>query len=148
MVSTWAIATRRQPDAIWPQRALIWESSEPYLYLRSTADGRVICGGEDAEFSDPDKRDALTSVKAQRISRKLSRLIPKIDARPDYAWTGTFGANSTGMPTIGQVPGYPNCYAVMGYGGNGITFSMLASNLITAALLKRKLPESRLFSFR
>jgi glycine/D-amino acid oxidase-like deaminating enzyme len=148
MVSTWAIATRRQPDAIWPQRALIWESSEPYLYLRSTADGRVICGGEDAEFSDPDKRDALTSVKAQRISRKLSRLMPKIDARADYAWTGTFGANSTGMPTIGQVPGYPNCYAIMGYGGNGITFSMLASNLITAALLKRKLPESRLFAFR
>lgn len=148
MISTWAIATRRQPEAIWPQRALIWESSEPYLYLRSTEDGRVICGGEDEDFADPVKRDALTDIKARRIAAKLSRLMPAIDARPENAWTGTFGANSTGMPTIGEVPGYTNCYAVMGYGGNGITFSMLASKLITAALLKHKLPEARLFAFR
>lgn len=148
VLSTWAIATRPQPEAIWPQRALIWESSDPYLYLRSTEDGRVICGGEDAEFSDTAMRDELTGIKARRISAKLSRLMPAIDARPDYAWAGTFGANGTGMPTIGQIPGYPRCYAVMGYGGNGITFSMLASKLITAALLKRKLPEARLFAFR
>ncbi len=148
MISTWAIATRPQPESIWPQRALIWESSEPYLYMRSTRDGRVICGGEDAEFSDPEKRDRLTKMKAARISTKLSRLMPAIDARPVYSWSGTFGANSSGMPTIGQIPGYRHCYAVMGYGGNGITFSMLASRLITAALLKRKLPESGLFGFR
>ncbi|MEP6546326.1 MAG: FAD-dependent oxidoreductase [Gammaproteobacteria bacterium] len=148
MISTWAIATRRQPAAIWPQRALIWEASEPYLYLRSTEDGRVICGGEDAGFSDPVKRDALTQSKVRRIAAKLSRLMPDIDTRPDYAWTGTFGANSKGMPTIGEIPGYRNCYAVMGYGGNGITFSMLASRLITAAILKRDLPEARLFGFR
>jgi glycine/D-amino acid oxidase-like deaminating enzyme len=51
------------------------------------------------------------------------------------------------MPTIGQIPGYPKCYAVMGYGGNGITFSMLATKLITAAVLGKKLPEARLFGF-
>jgi glycine/D-amino acid oxidase-like deaminating enzyme len=148
MISTWAIATARQPDAIWPQRALIWESSEPYLYLRSTHDGRVICGGEDAEFSNEAQRDRLTAQKARRIARKLTQLLPAIDSRPEYAWTGTFGANSTGMPTIGEIPGYRNCYAVMGYGGNGITFSMLATKLITAAILKRKMPVSRLFGFR
>lgn len=148
MISTWAIATRRQPQAIWPQRALIWEASEPYLYLRSTEDGRVICGGEDAAFSDSGRRDALTAAKARRIAAGLSRLMPAVDARPDYAWTGTFAANDRGMPTIGKIPGYPNCYAVMGYGGNGITFSMLASRLITAAILKRHLPEAALFGFR
>ena len=148
MVSTWAIATRQQPQSIWPQRALIWESSEPYLYMRSTHDGRVICGGEDADFSDSVKRDKLTDVKTARISAKLGRLMPSIDARPVYSWTGTFGANSSGMPTIGEVPGYRNCYAVMGYGGNGITFSMLASKIITASLVMKPLPESRLFRFQ
>ena len=147
IISTWAIATRKQQDAIWPQRALIWEASEPYLYLRSTLDGRVICGGEDAEIADESKRDGLTEQKARRIARKLSRLMPAIDSRAEYAWTGTFAANSTGMPTIGEIPGYRNCYAVMGYGGNGITFSMLASQLITAGILRRKMPMSRLFGF-
>jgi glycine/D-amino acid oxidase-like deaminating enzyme len=51
------------------------------------------------------------------------------------------------MPTIGTIPGYPKCYAVMGYGGNGITFSMLATKLITGAVLGKKLPEAQLFGF-
>jgi glycine/D-amino acid oxidase-like deaminating enzyme len=58
IISTWAIATRPQQQRIWPQRALIWEASAPYLYVRSTIDGRVICGGEDEEFSNSRQRDS------------------------------------------------------------------------------------------
>jgi glycine/D-amino acid oxidase-like deaminating enzyme len=145
--STWAIATRPQPAAIWPQQALIWEASDPYLYLRSTTDGRVICGGEDEEFADSQKRDALTAAKTKRIEQKLHRLFPTLDPRAVMSWSGSFGGSPLGMPTIGHIPGYPKCYAVMGYGGNGITFSMLATKLITAAVLGKKLPEARLFGF-
>lgn len=148
ILSTWAIATRAQPQTLWPQRALIWEASEPYLYLRATADGRVICGGEDEDFSDSQKRDALTAAKAKRLERKLHRLLPRLDSRADMSWTGSFGGSANGMPTIGAIPGYPRCYAVMGYGGNGITFSMLATKIITAAILGRKVPETKLFAFR
>jgi glycine/D-amino acid oxidase-like deaminating enzyme len=147
-LSTWAIATRPQPQAIWPQKALIWEASEPYLYLRATADGRVICGGEDEDFSDPEKRDALTAKKAKRIEQKLHRLFPHLDSHAAVSWAGSFGGSPKGMPTIGTIPGYPKCYAVMGYGGNGITFSMLATKLITAAVLGRKIPEAKLFGFQ
>lgn len=148
LVATWAIATRPQPAKIWPQAALIWQASSPYLYLRSTFDGRVICGGEDAPITDPRRRDALTGIKARRIECKLHSLLPAIDASAQFQWTGTFGESATGMPSIGQIPGFPNCYAVMGYGGNGITFSMLASRLITAALCRKKLSEASLFAFR
>jgi glycine/D-amino acid oxidase-like deaminating enzyme len=148
ILSTWAIATRPQPLAIWPQKALIWEASEPYLYMRATADGRVICGGEDEDFADTAKRDALTPDKTKRIERKLHRLFPKIDSRAIVSWTGSFGGSPNGMPTIGAIPGYPNCYAVMGYGGNGITFSMLATKLITAAILGKQVPEAALFAFK
>jgi glycine/D-amino acid oxidase-like deaminating enzyme len=148
ILSTWAIATRPQPRAVWPQKALIWESSEPYLYLRATEDGRVICGGEDEEFSDTEKRDALTPLKTRRIERKLERLFPHIDSRAVVSWTGSFGGSPNGMPTIGAIPGYPKCYAVMGYGGNGITFSMLSTKLITAAILGKAIPEAKLFAFK
>jgi glycine/D-amino acid oxidase-like deaminating enzyme len=145
--STWAIATRPQPEALWPQRALIWEASEPYLYMRTTIDGRVICGGEDEDFSDASKRDAMTPKKAQRLGQKLQRIFPKMDTRAAFSWTGSFGASPTGMPTIGSIPGYSKCFAVMGYGGNGITFSMLATKLITAAVLGKSIPEAALFAF-
>jgi glycine/D-amino acid oxidase-like deaminating enzyme len=148
IASTWAMATRPQPRAIWPQKALIWEASDPYLYLRATADGRVICGGEDEDIADPEKRDALTQQKTRRIERKLHRIFPRLDSRAAVSWTGSFGASPNGMPTIGSIPGYPKCYAVMGYGGNGITFSMLAAKLITAAVLAKKIPEAKLFEFK
>jgi glycine/D-amino acid oxidase-like deaminating enzyme len=147
ILSTWAIATRPQPAAIWPQKALIWEASEPYLYLRSTSDGRVICGGEDAQFSDTARRDALTPAKTKRIETKLHRLMPRVDSRAVVSWTGSFGGSPNGMPTIAAIPGYPRCHAVMGFGGNGITFSMLATRVITAAIAGRRIPETALFRF-
>ena len=50
--TTWAFATRPQPRKLWPEQCLVWEASEPYLYARTTPDGRVLCGGEDEDFSD------------------------------------------------------------------------------------------------
>ncbi len=145
--STWAIATRTQPGAIWSQKALIWEASDPYLYLRATVDGRVICGGEDEDFSNTEHRDSLTCMKTKRLERKLHRLFPHLDSRAAFSWTGSFGTSPNGMPTIGAIPGFRRCYAVMGYGGNGITFSMLATKLITAAITGRTIPEAKLFAF-
>jgi glycine/D-amino acid oxidase-like deaminating enzyme len=147
ILSTWAIATRAQPEAIWPQRALIWEASDPYLYLRATTDGRVICGGEDEDFSNTERRDLMTSKKTQRIEEKLQRLFPHLDARAALSWTGSFGGSANGIPRIGAIPGFRQCYAVMGYGGNGITFSMLATKLITAAVMGTTVPEAKLFAF-
>jgi glycine/D-amino acid oxidase-like deaminating enzyme len=146
--STWAIATRPQPQRLWAQRALIWEASDPYLYVRTTHDGRAICGGEDADLADATRRDALTAVKTRRIEKKLGRLFPTLDSRAVLAWAGSFAAGPTGMPSIGEIPGYSGCYAVMGYGGNGITFSMLARRLIAAAILRRNAPDAALFGFR
>ena len=50
ITSTWAIATRPQTSNLWPEECLIWEASDPYLYMRTSADGRVICGGEDEDI--------------------------------------------------------------------------------------------------
>jgi hypothetical protein len=41
-------------DGYGPSECCIWEAADPYLYIRTTPEGPVICGGgEDAEFSDP-----------------------------------------------------------------------------------------------
>jgi len=135
IISTWAIATKRQKkEALWPGEALIWEASDPYLYLRTTHDGRIICGGEDEDFADEARRDALLGAKTDRIARKLGKLLPGIDPEPEFAWAGSFGATATGLPLIGPLPGKPRVLALMGYGGNGITFSRIAAELIRSYL--------------
>lgn len=135
IISTWAIATKRQPkSALVPGEPLIWEASDPYLYLRTTHDGRIICGGEDAPFQDEDRRDRLIGEKSERLAEKLGALLPRIDPTPEFAWAGSFGTTTTGLPLIGPLPRRPKIFALMGYGGNGITFARIAAELITTAI--------------
>ncbi|CAH0215368.1 FAD-binding oxidoreductase [Roseomonas sp. CECT 9278] len=147
IISTWALATRPQPDAIWPGRSLIWEAADPYLYIRSTPDGRIILGGEDEEFADAERRDRLIPRKVARLQAKAARLMPWVDWTPDFTWAGCFGQSSTGLPAIGAVPDMPGCYAALGYGGNGITFSMIAAQMISRALQGLADPDADIFGF-
>jgi glycine/D-amino acid oxidase-like deaminating enzyme len=148
VASTYAIATRPQPRKLWPGECLIWEASETYLYLRTTPDGRVICGGEDEDFSDEEARDALIPEKVDAIQRKLGKLLPQIDTTPDYAWAGAFGVSDTGLPSIGEVPGKKNVWAVLGFGGNGITYSRIAADIIRTAFAGKADPDADLYAFR
>ena len=140
VASTWVIATRPQPKHLWPSDCFIWEAKDPYLYVRATRDGHIICGGEDEEFADEASRDAKLEVKTKTLEKKLAKLLPKIDSRAQFAWTASFGQSKTGLPSIGRIPGYSRCYAVLGYGGDGITFSMLAAQLISASNWKKTRP--------
>lgn len=145
--STWAIATVPQAGPPWPSRALIWEASDPYFYARTTPDGRVVAGGEDEPFADDDKRDALIARKSKAIARKLAALWPSLDPTPEYRWTGSFGESRTGLPTIGRVPGMDRCFAVLGYGGNGFTFSAIAAQIISRAIIGLPDPDEAVFGF-
>ena len=147
VISTWAIATRPQKPKIWPGHAFIWEASDPYLYMRATADGRVICGGEDEEFTDETLRDELILDKSARISTKLAKLFPQIDPKPEFSWTGSFGTTPTGLPIIGPVPRHPRIHEILGYGGNGITFSQIASEIVASAIGGRDDCDAKLFAF-
>jgi glycine/D-amino acid oxidase-like deaminating enzyme len=129
--SSWAIATAPQPQNIWKDGALIWEDSKDYLYARTTSAGRIIIGGEDSdEVTEPDTRDRLIPEKTRILTHKLAALWPAANAEIEFRWSGTFDTTSDGLPLIGPVPRMKGVYAAYGYGGNGITFSFLAAQLI------------------
>lgn len=148
IISTWAIAAKpRSTPPDWLSDFLVWEASDPYLYLRMAADGSIIAGGEDEEspdaFDDPQKLIANTEA----IKAKVEQLLGIRLYRPHSRWAAPFGKTTTGLPFIGPVPGLEKVYAVMGFGGNGITFSMIAADIVTAEITGRKDPDADLFSF-
>ena len=145
IISTWALATKPQPRKLWPGRHLVWEASDPYLYMRTTLDGRVIAGGGDEDFSDESKRDALLEEKIARIAKLGPKIFPDVDFTADFSWTGNFGASETGMPAIGIARRHRRTYAVLGFGGNGITFSMLAAELVSRTINGMTDPDLDLF---
>lgn len=147
LLSTYAIATAPQPRRLWPGE-MVWEASDPYLYCRTTPDGRAIIGGEDEDFVDEERRDAVLAEKAATLAAKAGKLFPKLDTTPAFAWAGTFGGSETGLPTIGPIPDHPACWAVLGYGGNGTVFSRLAAEMIRTAVAGGTDPDADLFAFR
>jgi glycine/D-amino acid oxidase-like deaminating enzyme len=149
IISTWALASRPVRDApAWLGQNLLWEASDPYLYARMTGDGRLVAGGEDEASATRHADPGLLESKSRTIARKLAALLPGLEFEIDYAWAGAFGESTTSMPLIGAVPDMPNCHAVMGFGGNGITYSVIASQVVGAAIRGHADPDADLYRFR
>jgi glycine/D-amino acid oxidase-like deaminating enzyme len=148
LMSTYALVSEPLADlGSWHRRSLIWESGTPYLYLRTTADRRVIVGGEDVDLVNPSKRDALIGQKTKTLLRKFAKLFPDLKLEVAYAWAGTFGGTKDGLAYIGFNSGLKHTYFALGYGGNGITYSLIAAEIIRDDFLGRKNPDARIFRF-
>ena len=146
--STYALISEPLPELKeWPQQCLIWDSGSPYLYLRTTHDGRVIVGGEDEGFVNAKRRDALIPSKTRTLVKKFGRLFPDRPLEVAYSWAGTFAETKDGLAYIGVHPGFPHAYFALGYGGNGITFSLIAAEIIRDLTLGRPNEDIRLFRF-
>ena len=124
---------------------MVWEASSPYLYLRTTQDGRVIAGGEDEESATRHQNAAALLAKTERIVSKVEALLPALSLTPSHAWAGAFGESPTGLPLIDRVAGLPRCYIVAGFGGNGITHSVIASEVIAREIDGEKDPDREMF---
>lgn len=137
------------PAALGPlANTLVWESARPYLYLRSTGDGRLLVGGEDDAIDIPARRDRRVEKKARVLERKLRKLFPHLPLIPSFSWAGTFAETADGLPFFGPHTELgPRVHFALAYGGNGITYSMIGAGLIAARLEGRKHPLADFFSF-
>lgn len=127
---------------------LVWNTAEPYIYMRTTDDNRILIGGEDEEFVDAQKRDSLLFDKEKKLVKKLDKYLPENNFRTDFVWAGTFGETKDGLPYIGKHPNFPSAYFVLGFGGNGITFSVIGMEMASAFLKGKKHELTEYFRFR
>jgi glycine/D-amino acid oxidase-like deaminating enzyme len=148
LISTYAVAGEQSTASVFPVKdILLWSTATPYLYARTTADQRVIVGGRDEDYYSPGKRDALIMRKTRQLSDDIRKLVPGIEFRPEFSWAGTFGSTKDGLPFIGAYQPLPHCFFALGFGGNGITFSQVAAEIVTALIKGKKHNDAALFSF-
>lgn len=146
--STYAMVSEKD-NTLSPEleNTLFWNTDTPYLYMRTTADGRLLVGGEDENFKNPKLRDALIGRKRDRLIKVLKRYLPDHQFVDDFCWCGTFGETKDGLPYIGVHPKFPNSYFVLGFGGNGITFSVAGMDIIPEMMKGRPGLLSHYFRF-
>ncbi|HZY82058.1 MAG TPA: FAD-binding oxidoreductase [Cyclobacteriaceae bacterium] len=138
LISTYALVSEPMkvvPSAI--STAVFWDTSAPYFYMRSTPDNRLMIGGADEPFENPERRDFLIERKDAELMDLFMTALPDMSMTPDYSWAGTFGVTKDSMPYIGTHPDHHNSFFVLGYGGNGITFSLMGMKILSDALAGR-----------
>ncbi len=141
------ISEQRPASANSEKDVMLWNTGDPYLYLRSTSDGRTLVGGRDEEFFNPAKRDKLIGKKSKQLVNDYRKLFPDQTFNPEFSWAGTFGSTQDGLPFIGRYSKYPRSYFALGFGGNGITFSLIAAEIITGLIKGKKSKDASIFAF-
>lgn len=139
----------------WNNKCIIRDDNDPYIYFRTTADNRIIVGGEDekvgketSKMSNLTNDDLVSKEKYDILLKKLKAFFPDIkDIEVEYKFSGLFGVTKDGLPYIGEYPKMPNCYFALAYGSNGIVNGILCGQLIKDLYLNNKRKELDLFKF-
>ena len=145
---TYAVISENETekDALWKDRIMIWNTDDPYLYMRLTTDNRILIGGRDERFSTKASR-AIFEKKALLLQKDFKKIFPEIMFKSEFAWSGSFGKTRDALPYIGLFSKTPNTYYALGFGGNGITFSVIAARIITDLILGKPNRDADIFSF-
>src|SRR5690606_4652845 len=148
LLSTYAIISEVDKE-VWKKYkdVLMWNTSSPYLYMRTSDDYRFLVGGEDEDFRNPQKRDELLADTEQKLVRRFKKVDPDHDFQLDFSWAGTFGETKDALPYIGAHSDFKNSYFVLGFGGNGITFSVTGMEMVSEWLKGKKHKLSEAFKF-
>lgn len=147
--ATYAVASEQfnNPNFPWQNRTVFWNTADPYFYMRLTEDNRILTGGRDERFTSDRKRDEMIAEKARGLARDFNHCFPSIPFKKEFSWTGIFGSTKDGLPYIGSYNKLPNALFALGFGGNGITFSVMAAELVSALLAGKKSRDAGLFAF-
>jgi glycine/D-amino acid oxidase-like deaminating enzyme len=125
--------------------ALVWETARPYLYARTTTDGRAIVGGADLPFKGASRMERVQDKQTARVASQFARLFPGLQFDVDWSWAGAFAGTEDGLPYIGVAPEFPNGYVALGHGANGLVFAHIAARLLLDAFVGRGSPDLELF---
>lgn len=146
--STFALASEAYetlPKAF--KNRIYWNTDSPYLYFRRTSDNRIIMGGGDRDFKNALRRDALLSRKEKELTKKFKKCFPEIHFIEDYSWAGTFGETKDGLPYFGKPDPEKNEHYILGFGGNGITFSVMGMEAVVHSINKTPHPYLEYYKF-
>lgn len=114
-------------------------------YYRLLPDNRVQIGSRAAITG----RDADNPAHLAGLREGLARKFPALRGIPlDYSWWGWVDVSHDMMPRITAMPGLPNAYYALGYGGNGVMYSAQAGRRMAQMVAGRESDVPNLPIFR
>jgi glycine/D-amino acid oxidase-like deaminating enzyme len=118
----------------WSGRQGISDARVMFMYLRPTADGRIVAGGEMAPYFPGGRPSSGNYAPAiERLERSLLETFPQLEGiRFTNAWGGTMAFTRDFTPRIGPLGDGGNLFCGLGYCGEGVVMSQLAGRILAA----------------
>ena len=115
----------------WNDKLLIRDNKDPYNYLRTTSDNRIIIGGEDVDFMPEELTEKLANEKYTILENKLKSMFKDIkDIEIAFKYCGVFASTPDNLGFVGPGKEHKNLWYLLGYGANGILFAILGAMML------------------
>jgi len=124
------------------ERALFWDTEDPYHYVRSVGEAEILVGGEDHRTG----REEHPAGRLARLEEWTRKRFPvqSIEA----AWSHELFEPADGVPFVGALPGSGSRFVAAGFSGTGLTFGTVAARLLCDLLTKGSSPWEEVYSPR
>jgi len=148
LASIYAIISKPiDENYIWNSHCIIRSMEHPYFSIRTDNNKRIIVSGEEEEFDHKIDRNKHLPKKAGILEGKIKNLFSDIPFKTDMAWYGTISYTRDRLPCIGTLPKDNKVFYAFGYGKNGITYSMIAAQMIRNKIKGIKDKREAVFGF-
>ena len=152
MYRTYVLATRplhvRERRELGLDDVMVWDTERPYHYTRWTPQHRLLLGGGDRLVRPGQRRERQFVTATRELRADFEALLPALtDIDIDDAWEGLFAMTPDSLPYIGPHRRYPGHLFALGYGGNGLTFGVLAARMLLEQWQGIRSPDHHLFRF-
>jgi glycine/D-amino acid oxidase-like deaminating enzyme/nitrite reductase/ring-hydroxylating ferredoxin subunit len=137
--NSYAVAAKLPAETA--EESLLWDTSDPYYYLRLENRGdfqTAIFGGEDHKTG----QQADDAEPFAALTERLHDIFPQ--AEMTDLWSGQVIETNDQLPLIGETA--ENQFVATGFAGNGLTFGAFAALLIRDAIVQQPNAWQDLFS--
>jgi glycine/D-amino acid oxidase-like deaminating enzyme len=117
----------------WSGREGLSDQRVQFMYLRLTADNRIVFGGESAPYfydSSPSSGNYRPSL--EKLQESLLTTFPQLEGvRFTHGWGGTMGFTADFVPSVGTLGEEGNLFYAVGFNGEGVVMTQLAGQILS-----------------
>jgi gamma-glutamylputrescine oxidase len=146
---TFACATEPLPPSTLTNIGLganipFYTCDRPYLWGRTTTDGRVIFGSQ-LVYGSPAKLEAIDVARGESgalleaLRDRVRQLHPELrEIKFSASWAGPIAFREGAVPLVGQHPSSPKVLVAGAYAGHGVALSVRLGQLLARAIADGK----------
>jgi glycine/D-amino acid oxidase-like deaminating enzyme len=116
----------------WAGREGLFDTRGTFMYLRLTADNRIVFGGAGGEVfygNSPSSGNYQPTI--DELCRDLIVTFPQLEGvHFTHAWGGTMAITRDLMPSVGTLGDAENIFHAVGFCGEGVVMTQLAGQVI------------------